>query len=126
MTYRILLNLTDAYSDAQSHSRFSNAINLWDTVYVTSVYPIEKYYEQVVAESQRGVDTFDQLIGRFNTIVYHWIDEENYYRSYSMDAKDYKNSTDIKKKARGDWKSIKNELPLPELTDSELDELFHR
>lgn len=126
MSYRMILMLTDRYSDGQSHSRFNNTINLWDTVYVTSVYPIEKYYQEVVAESQRGVDTFDQLIGRFNTVVYHWIDEENSYQSYSLDAKDYKNSTDIKKKARGDWKSIKNELPLPKLTDSELDELFHR
>ncbi len=126
MSYRMILMLTDRYSDGQSHSRFNNTINLWDTVYVTSVYPIEKYYEQVVAESQRGVDTFDQLIGRFNTIVYHWIDEEDSYRSYSMDAKDYKDSTDIKKMARGDWKSLKNVIPLPNLTDEKLDELFRR
>lgn len=126
MTYRSLLNLTDVYGDSQMHSRFCNTLNHWSSVYVTTVYPIEKYYQEVVAESQRGIDTFDQLIGRFNTIVYHWKDEEGFYQSYSMDAKDYKDSTDIKKMARGDWKSLKNVIPLPNLTDEKLDELFRR
>ena len=92
MKYRQLLMLTDRYPDAQTHSRYSNCLNLWTEVHITSVYPIEIYYQEVVNEWRRKTDTYDQLIGRFNTIVYHYIDCNDEYKSYSIPAKDYVSS----------------------------------
>ena len=99
LRYRQLLMLTDRYSSGQTHSRFSNAINLWDTVIVTSVYSIEAYYAQVVPEERRKVDSFDQLKGRFTTIVYHYKDNNDDYKSFSMSAEEYFTAEDMKKKA---------------------------
>lgn len=99
MRYRQMLMLTDRYSDAQTHSRYSNALNLWDTVIVTSVYPIEQYYREVVDEWHRKVDTFDQLIGRFNKIVYHFIGIDEKYKSFAIDPKDYSSAEDMRSKA---------------------------
>lgn len=113
MRYRQLLMLTDKYPDAQTHSRYSNTLNLWTEVYVTSVYPIEEYYKQVVAEDRRKVDSFDQLIGRFNTIVYHYIDSNGSYQTYSMLASEYVDATYMKLKARGGRGYKPGEIPLP-------------
>ncbi len=119
MKYRQLLMLTDKYPDAQTHSRYSNTLNLWTEVYVTSVYPIESYYQEVVNEWNRKVDSFDQLIGRFNTIVYHYIDCNDEYKSYSIPAKDYVSSEFMKAEAHKAQYSIKD-LPQPhELTEDE-------
>ena len=123
MKYRQMLMLTDRYSNGQTHSRYSNAMNLWDTVIVTSVYPIEAYYQAVVNEWNRKIDSFDQLIGRFNTIVYHFIGIDEEYKTYSMPAKDYISAEDMKSKA---WQS-QYKIPLPNgLTKEEIKEYKER
>ena len=109
MKYRQMLMLTDRYSSGQTHSRYANAMNLWDTVIVTSVYPIEAYYQAVVSEWNRKIDSFDQLIGRFNTIVYHYIGIDDDYKSYSMSARDYISADDMKSKAL----QSQYKIPLP-------------
>ena len=119
MRYRQLLMLTDKYPDAQTHSRYSNTLNLWTEVYVTSVFPIEEYYKQVVAEDRRKVDSFDQLIGRFNTIVYHYIDSDGKYQTYSMASNEYVDATYMKLKARGGRGYKPGEIPLPPPTTKE-------
>lgn len=78
VTYRQLLMLTDAYSDAQTHSRFHNALNLWNQVYVTSIYSPEQFYHELVSEDKRNVETFEQLKRRFNSVIYHYIHDDNY------------------------------------------------
>lgn len=115
MKYRQLLMLTDKYTDAQTHSRYSNTLNLWTEVHVTSVYPIEEYYKQMVPEDQRKTDDYDQLIGRFNTIVYHYIDFiTGEYKSYSMPADEYVDANYMKIKARGGRGYQPGAIPLPE------------
>ena len=78
VTYRQMLMLTDAYTDAQTHSRFHNALNLWNQVYVTSIYSPEQFYHELVSEDKRNVETFEQLKRRFNSVIYHYIHDDNY------------------------------------------------
>ena len=115
MKYRQLLMLTDKYTDAQTHSRYTNVLNLWTEVHVTSVYPIEEYYKQMVPEDQRKTDDYDQLIGRFNTIVYHYIDfVTGEYKSYAMPADEYVDANYMKIKARGGRGYQPGDIPLPQ------------
>ena len=123
MKYRQMLMLTDRYSDAQTHSRYSNTLNLWNEVHVTSVYPIEAYYNAVVIDWNRKVDSFDQLIGRFNTIVYHFVGVDDEYKSYSLPAEKYINAEAMKKEA---WQS-QYKIPLPNgLSKEEIKEYKER
>ncbi len=123
MKYRQMLMLTDRYSDAQTHSRYSNTLNLWNEVHVTSVYPIEAYYNAVVIDWNRKVDSFDQLIGRFNTIVYHFVGVDDEYKSYSLPTEKYINAEAMKKEA---WQS-QYKIPLPNgLSKEEIKEYKER
>ena len=99
ISYRQMLMLTDVYADAQTHSRFSNALNLWEEVYVTSIYPIEAFYEESVYYGKRETETLTQLKRRFHKIVYHYINDIGDYKQVSVDAKDYKNISTLTDKA---------------------------
>lgn len=83
VSYRQMLMLTDAYTDAQTHSRFHNTINLWDKVYVTSVYGIREFYNELVPTDKRAVESFEQLQRRFNKVVYHY-KKNNEYKTYEQ------------------------------------------
>lgn len=89
LSYKQLLNLTDKYSDAQTHSRFHNCYNLWESVFITSVYPIEILYQEMVPEERRKTDTINQLLRRFETIVYHYT-EGNEYKEIRIKASEYR------------------------------------
>lgn len=89
LSYRQLLNITDKYSLAQTHSRFRNAYNLWTNVIITSIYPIEKLYQEMVPEERRKTDTIDQLLRRFEFIVYHY-KEDDEFKEIRIKASDYK------------------------------------
>lgn len=83
ISYRQMLMLTDAYTDAQTHSRFHNTINLWDKVYVTSIYGIREFYNELVPTEKRDVESFEQLQRRFNKVVYHY-KKNNEYKTYEQ------------------------------------------
>lgn len=83
VTYRQMLMLTDVYSDAQTHSRFHNTINLWEKVYVTSVYGIREFYNELVSTDKRDVESFEQLQRRFHKVVYHY-KKNNEYKTYEQ------------------------------------------
>lgn len=83
VTYRQMLMLTDTYTDAQTHSRFHNTINLWDEVYVTSVYGIREFYNELVPADKRAVESFEQLQRRFNKVVYHY-KKDGVYKTYEQ------------------------------------------
>lgn len=101
ITYGKLLTMLNGYSRMQVHARYENAYALWQSVYITSVYPIEKNYEIMVDEDKRNVDSYEQLIRRISKIVYHY-KENGEYKAYSIDASEYINYDDLKQRARGD------------------------
>ena len=94
ITYGMMLTITGNLSRYQTHSRFKNAINAWDRVIVTSVYPIEEMYASWVEGSKKEIDSFEQLLRRFEKIVYHYKDGDE-YKTYEMPASKYKNYKDL-------------------------------
>lgn len=52
LSYHKLLQLTDRYSRAQTHCRYGNTYNLWTTVIITSIYPPDEIYKELVDSSK--------------------------------------------------------------------------
>ena len=96
ISYGKLLVMLNGYTRMQTHSRYSNSYNLWKEVYITSVYPPEALYQNMVAHEYQDIDSYTQLIRRINKIVYHYI-ENGEYKTYSIDGKDYTNYEDLRK-----------------------------
>lgn len=101
ITYGKLLTMLNGYSRMQTHARYSNAYNLWEKVYITSVYPPEEIYKIMVPE-HRDTDSYKQLIRRISKIVFHYI-EDGQYKTYAVDGRDYKNYEDLKNRAFGSY-----------------------
>ena len=102
MKFSMLLNMFDQYSDLQTHSRYQNTFNLWDTVIITSIYPLEDIYRFLVDTEHRQTDSFFQLVRRFETIVYHYVTDTGEYKTFSLPAEQYINYDDLKRRALGD------------------------
>lgn len=97
ISYEKLLVMLNGYSRMQTHCRYTNAYNLWNTVIITSVYPPEVIYRNMVASVNRDVDSYTQLIRRINKIVYHY-KENGEYKTYTVDRNDYTNYTELRNK----------------------------
>lgn len=95
ISYGKLLVMLNGYTRMQTHSRYSNSYNLWKEVYITSVYPPEALYQNMIAHEYQDIDSYTQLIRRINKIVYHYI-ENGEYKTYSIDSKDYTNYEDLR------------------------------
>lgn len=95
--YGKLLTMLNGYTRMQTHARYSNSYNLWEKVYITSVYPPEALYQNMVSSEYQDIDSYTQLIRRINKIVYHYI-ENGEYKTYSVDSKDYRNYEDLRNK----------------------------
>jgi len=95
ISYGKLLTMLLGYTRMQTHSRYTNTFNLWNEVYITSVYPPEAIYQNMVAHEQQDLDSYTQLIRRISKIVYHYI-ENGEYKTYSIDSKDYTNYEDLR------------------------------
>lgn len=98
--YAQLLSLLDVYSRNQQHCRYQNTFNLWTSVIICSIYPPEKVYSFMVDDTEKSVDSIQQLLRRLNVIVYHYINKEGKYREYAMPACDYTNAGDMVQKAK--------------------------
>lgn len=98
--YAQLLSLLDKYSRNQSHCRYQNIYNLWTSVIICSIFPPEQVYSFMVDETKKNVDTKQQFFRRLNIIVYHYINKDGKYRTFSMPACDYVNANDMIKRAR--------------------------
>lgn len=96
-----LLVMLDENPRAQIHSRYANCYCLWDTVYITSIYPPEEAYNFMVDPTVRDRDKLKQLLRRLTTIRYCYKEGEH-FRSYSMPASEYTNYEDLKQRALGD------------------------
>lgn len=99
--FSMLLNILDQYSDLQTHSRYQNTYNLWENVIITSIYPLEDIYKFLVDAEHRQIDSFYQLVRRFETIVYHYVTDDGMYKSFSIPAKEYVDYNNLKQRSLG-------------------------
>jgi hypothetical protein len=107
ITYGKLLTMLNGYTRMQTHSRYANTFNLWDTVYITSVYPPENIYKIMVAHEFQDVDSYT----RINRIVFHYT-ENGQYKTYAIDGKEYKGYEDLRERATGGFAKLPDaELP---------------
>jgi hypothetical protein len=111
MDYGTFLVMLDKYSRDQFHCRFRNVYQLWTSVYVASIYSPDEVYDLMVKDTRKNVDSFQQLIRRFNKIVYHYINKKGKYRTYELPANQY-----VSKSAM-----IKEAMEFEELFEKELD-----
>lgn len=99
ISYAKLLTMLNGYTRTQVHSRYSNIFHLWEKVYISSAYPLETLYKNIVSHEYRNVDSYAKLIEKINRVVYHYI-EDGEHKTYSIAGKDYTNYDDLKSKAR--------------------------
>lgn len=118
VSYGKLLVMLNGYTRMQTHSRYANTFNLWREVYITSVYPPEALYQNMVSHEYQDIDSYTQLIRRINKIVYHYI-ENGEYKTYSINSKDYINYEDLRNKAALN----RNENGFHELSNEEQQQL---
>lgn len=95
ISYQKLLTMLTGYSRMQTHSRYANTYNLWNTVIITSVYPPEAVYQIMVSREHQDIDSYEQLMRRISKIVYHYKDKGE-YKTYSVDSKDYVDYKDLR------------------------------
>lgn len=98
--YSQFLSLLDVYSRNQQHCRFQNTYNLWSSVIICSIYPPEQVYTFMVDETQKNVDSIQQLLRRLNVIVYHYVNKQGKYIAFSMPACDYVSCNDMIRRAK--------------------------
>lgn len=97
--YNQFLSLLDVYSRNQQHCRYQNVYNLWESVYICSIYPPEKAYSFMVDDTQKNVDSIQQLLRRLNVIVYHYKNRDGKYRAFKMPASEYVDAKDMVEKS---------------------------
>lgn len=97
-SWQELLNVLDVYTTKAISCRYSDAYPLWDTVHITSVYPPEEIYQQMVKQDNRTNDSLKQLLRRLTKITYHFI-HNGMYMKYSIPASTYTNYDDLKRDA---------------------------
>lgn len=110
--YSTLLSMLQGYKQ-QFHARYTNIWGLWNEVYIATVLPPEKVYQNMVQEN-RDTDTQKQLFRRINTIVYHWKDEDGYHE-YSMPMSEYIDYEDLKNRALGNYEFKATQLRFEDL-----------
>lgn len=93
-----LLNVLDVYSKRCIHCRYTDIYPLWTEVHITSIYPPEDIYKQMVKDEHRNNDSFKQLLRRLDVIVYHYIDN-GAYMEYCIPASQYTDYESLKKAA---------------------------
>jgi hypothetical protein len=117
--YNQFLSLLDVYSRNQQHCRYQNTYNLWTSVIICSIYPPEKAYSFMVDETQKSVDSIQQLMRRLNVIVYHYINKDGKYRTFRMPADEYVNANDMIERAI-EYEKVADEIDaLGEVSDTD-------
>ncbi|MCF8020270.1 MAG: hypothetical protein K9L62_12845 [Vallitaleaceae bacterium] len=93
LRFQVLLNLLEGYR-MQIHARYANSYALWNEVHISSIFPPEKVYRNMVDSENRTTDPIKQLMRRIDEVVYHYkIGEE--YKTYTMNGKMYKDYDDL-------------------------------
>lgn len=113
ISYGKLLTMLTGYTHMQTHSRYTNTYNLWNQVYITSVYPPEAIYQNMVSQEFQNIDSYTQLLRRINKIVYHYIDKGE-YKTYAIDAKHYTTYEALRQEVNAHNLSDKGFIPISE------------
>lgn len=77
--FSTFLNLTDKYR-CDIHARYASTMALYSEVYITSIYPPEKLYENLVETASQGIDPRQQLYRRITDITYCEVRNGRYFR----------------------------------------------
>lgn len=110
MKFQLLLNYLDGYK-IQVHARYGNVRALWNEVHITSVYPPEEVYKNMVESSVRALDSVAQLKRRIDVIYFHWKKGDEYCE-YSMPMSEYIDYGNLRERALADVEF--EELPMDE------------
>lgn len=101
VSYQKLLVMMNEYPKMQTHARFENTYNLWDIFVITTIFAPEELYLIMVGETERRVDTYEQLRRRLKKIVYHFKNENGEYMTYTMKGNEYVDREDIIARIKG-------------------------
>lgn len=101
VSYQKLLVMMNEYPKMQTHARFENTYNLWDIFVITTIFAPEELYLIMVGETERRVDTYEQLRRRLKKIVYHFKNDNGEYMTYTMNGEDYVDREDIIVRIKG-------------------------
>lgn len=85
--FSTFLNLTDKYR-CDIHARYVSTMALYSEVYITSVYPPEKLYENLVETASQGIEPRQQLYRRISDITYCEVRNGHYFR-YTVPMSEY-------------------------------------
>lgn len=85
--FSTFLNLTDIYR-CDIHARYVSTMALYSEVYITSIYPPEKLYENLVETASQGIEPRQQLYRRISDITYCEVRNGRYFR-YTVPMSDY-------------------------------------
>lgn len=108
--YERLLSMLNGYK-SQIHARYTNSYALWTEVHITTVFPPDQLYRDMV-QDLRNTESISQLLRRLTTIIYHYKDENGAYKTHEVPSKDYVNHAQQKSAAHTIL------LPLPDTTIS--------
>lgn len=85
--FSTFLNLTDKYR-CDIHARYVSTMALYSEVYITSVYPPEKLYENLVETATQGIEPRQQLYRRISDITYCEVRNGHFFR-YTVPMSEY-------------------------------------
>lgn len=75
ITYGKLIELIGGIKN-NSICRYSTFVPMWEEVHFTSVYTPMEFYNELVPEEKRRIDTSDQLIGRISKTYLHFVTDK--------------------------------------------------
>lgn len=79
------------------HSRYTDVYALWNEVHITSVFPPESVYQNMVNTSIQGIDSIQQLLRRLTAVIFHYKDGEE-FKTFEVEGKDYVNYSNLRSK----------------------------
>ena len=96
--FSTFLNLTDKYR-CDIHARYVSTMALYSEVYITSIYPPEKLYENLVETASQGIEPRQQLYRRISDITYCEVRNGHYFR-YTKPMSEYAGYEFLRREAR--------------------------
>lgn len=96
--FSTFLNLTDKYR-CDIHARYVSTMALYSEVYITSVYPPEKLYENLVETATQGIEPRQQLYRRISDITYCEVRNGHFFR-YTVPMSEYAGYEFLRREAR--------------------------
>lgn len=96
--FSTFLNLTDKYR-CDIHARYASTMALYSEVYITSIYPPEKLYENLVETASQGIDPRQQLYRRITDITYCEVRNGRYFR-FTKPMSEYAGYEFLRREAR--------------------------